>query len=457
MKKQILTFISLFLALFLQAQVSKTIQIDTAGTLKNKILLTEAHSLTRLTIKGTLSPVDLGYIKYNMFNLEYLDLNGVTSIVAYTGDGATAPGIQIYNANEIPMMCFRNTIDTVLVSATAIITIDSFTGFKGIAIIDKNNSQFASSDGIVFIKDMTKIVFFPTTKTGSYSVPTNVVSIYPYAFSGAGITELHLSSSVKTIGYYAFAGSLLQKIYIPTSVNKFGTSVFSNCDSLKAVFEYTANPSSIILSSSSLFYSATDTSEVLYVPIGSLELYQKASGWKDFDHIKEFAELTASSDSKTVSLTTMGKWSVSSNVTWLSINTSSGNGNGTFTITSLPNNTASERIGVITILSDSTTALKSMKNSRTITVFQAGNGTATFAPTISSDNFIIYPNPTSSSFTVNTDKDALVQIFTTNGMLTYSKNIFGKELIPVNELQSGVYIVRIITKDSIISKSLIVK
>lgn len=69
----------------------------------------------------------------------------------------------------------------------------------------------------------------------------------------------------------------------------------------------------------------------------------------------------------------------------------------------------------------------------------------------------LYPNPTLSSFSVDTDKDVLIQIYSINGVLVYTKKVSGKELISVNELHSGLYVVKIITNDSIIPKSLIIK
>lgn len=75
----------------------------------------------------------------------------------------------------------------------------------------------------------------------------------------------------------------------------------------------------------------------------------------------------------------------------------------------------------------------------------------------STKNITLYPNPTSSSFSVNTDKDALIQIYTLDGVLTFTKKIIGKELISVRDIPVGIYLVKLITDNIVTTTTLIVE
>ena len=55
------------------------------------------------------------------------------------------------------------------------------------------------------------------------------------------------------------------------------------------------------------------------------------------------------------------KWSVSADANWISVNTSSGDGNGTVTITASLNSTGSDRTGTITVKNDKGSLVKKVR------------------------------------------------------------------------------------------------
>lgn len=81
--------------------------------------------------------------------------------------------------------------------------------------VDPENPYFSEKDGVVFSKDGTKLIVFPSGRSGDYQIPDGTVSVGDYAF------------------YYCVNVS---SITVPGSVRSLGEGTFGNCSSLtKAV------------------------------------------------------------------------------------------------------------------------------------------------------------------------------------------------------------------------------
>ncbi len=104
--------------------------------------------------------------------------------------------------------------------------------------VDSKNPNYCSKDGVLFSKDMTKLIQYPVRSTATdYVVPPSVTVIENNAFWGANRLEsLSVPDSVISIGDYAFAYCKnLQSISLPEEVLSFGISVFPECSNLKEV------------------------------------------------------------------------------------------------------------------------------------------------------------------------------------------------------------------------------
>lgn len=76
-------------------------------------------------------------------------------------------------------------------------------GFK----VDEDNENFSSEDGVLFSKDKTKLIAFPSQrKDTSYIIPDGTVTIDAYAFNLGGFTQIGIPDSVTFIGEAAFLG-----------------------------------------------------------------------------------------------------------------------------------------------------------------------------------------------------------------------------------------------------------
>ena len=72
--------------------------------------------------------------------------------------------------------------------------------------VSENNTAFSSQDGVLFNKDKSELVLYPSRKTDrSYTVPLTTESIRAYAFYDCReLKTLIVSESVNDIGTSAF-------------------------------------------------------------------------------------------------------------------------------------------------------------------------------------------------------------------------------------------------------------
>ena len=96
--------------------------------------------------------------------------------------------------------------------------------------VSSNNSKYASSGGVLFDKNFSRLIRCPEGKSGSYTLPKNVMEIGHDAFIDCiNLTSITIPESVTTIGTYAFRNCELTSIIIPKSVTSIGDGVFFGC------------------------------------------------------------------------------------------------------------------------------------------------------------------------------------------------------------------------------------
>jgi len=135
-------------------------------------------------------------------------------------------------------------------------------------IVDENNETFCSVDGIVYTKDMKKLVAYPPVyPTTEFTVPSSVETIGYGAAYNANLVSLiipdsvtkvdgfaftyckslksvKLSSALKTIGYSGFGNTALESIELPPVLEEMGINAFNNCKQMKSVT--VTNPATVI-------------------------------------------------------------------------------------------------------------------------------------------------------------------------------------------------------------------
>ena len=101
--------------------------------------------------------------------------------------------------------------------------------------VSDNNKNYCSVSGVLFNKDKTEIIRYPSGKKDiSYTIPEGVTSIGERAFGWCGsLTSITIPNSVTSIGVSAFYDCRsLTSIEIPNSVTSIGGYAFSSCYSL---------------------------------------------------------------------------------------------------------------------------------------------------------------------------------------------------------------------------------
>jgi len=81
--------------------------------------------------------------------------------------------------------------------------------------VDAANTAYCDADGVLFTKDMTRLIAYPTGRTASqYTIPAGVTAISGNAFENcAALTELTVPVTVTRVGYAAFNQTGLTDVY----------------------------------------------------------------------------------------------------------------------------------------------------------------------------------------------------------------------------------------------------
>ena len=177
------------------------------------------------------------------------------------------------------------------------------------------------------IKTIGEYAFSECTGLTSISLPNSLKRIEQGAFSGCiGLTVLTIPSSVTHIGHSAFSGCVnLTSLEIPNSVIEIGGEAFAYCNNFTSVTWNMKNCQNVWLDSKKplqltlgedvesfagycaglvsitsqtinpptldeYIFQDVDKSIPLYVPAGSIDAYQTANYWKNFNHIYAIGE-----------------------------------------------------------------------------------------------------------------------------------------------------------------------
>jgi hypothetical protein len=337
--------ILLITALNINAQVSKTIDVATPGTLTTLLSEGEKTTITDLTVTGTIDARDIKTMRDEITLLQNLILTN-TSIAEYTG---AEPGTAYssyhnptYPVNVFPMYSFAWNTTLVTISLP-----ESITTIASHAFLNCTN-LITVIPGNQLIKIESQ-AFYAATKLNHIVLPESLEIIADASFASClGLNSIHIPASVIEImdsafgrdcpayitveesnpNYSATNGYLLNKdktilvsataLYesyeVPESVTELFVSAFymntkiktltlpenltlieysglDGCTNLRTIYCKAVNPPSV--RDFSLRNIPRDGT--LYVPIGSRDAYMAASQWGEFQNIVE-TDFTTSLD-----------------------------------------------------------------------------------------------------------------------------------------------------------------
>ena len=175
-------------------------------------------ALTQLTLPASLTSIGNYAFRYN---------RGLRSLTFQPGSQLRTIADFSFNETAITSVSLSSTVQT--------FTLRAFP--QGIPInIDSNNPHLIFQNGVLFNRDMTTVVAYPTTLTASsYVIPSSVTRIENGAFEGSKFTSVTIPESVTYIGSSAFNISRLTSVRIPASVTTLEFYAFNDNPNLASV------------------------------------------------------------------------------------------------------------------------------------------------------------------------------------------------------------------------------
>ena len=102
--------------------------------------------------------------------------------------------------------------------------------------LDSDNPNFKEIDGVIYSKDLSRLVAFPSYYPhANFAIPPTTRIIGWGAFMDSRIDSIEIPESVEEIEEEAFQGSEIKSITIPDSVKKIGKGAFRFCRNLESI------------------------------------------------------------------------------------------------------------------------------------------------------------------------------------------------------------------------------
>ena len=105
-------------------------------------------------------------------------------------------------------------------------------------VVDPDNPNYSSDQyGVLFDKNKTMVLAYPTARVGEYTLPASVTQVGKQAFLQAKITQLTIPSRITYIGYEAFRRTAIKSLTFeePSQITSLNNREFLWCNNLKEV------------------------------------------------------------------------------------------------------------------------------------------------------------------------------------------------------------------------------
>ena len=158
-------------------------------------------------------------------------------------------------------------------------------------IVSPENKNYKTEEGVLFDKEMKKLIIYPICKSGSeYTVPDSVTEIEASSFlECSSLEKIIIPDSVTSIGDSAFYNCVkLANISIPSTVKSIGERVFENCEKLTSVII----PSTVTTIEERAFYCCSEMTSI-FIPASVSSI-----GNNTFGNCSKLSEITVSNDNK---------------------------------------------------------------------------------------------------------------------------------------------------------------
>lgn len=261
-------------------EVKQIAHVKTAGTLST-ILGDNAATESELMLSGYLNGNDIITLR-NMENLKFLDMrlaNIVAGGDAYNENGdctrdnimdsfvftdATAAQLdslylpntlvelddEVIQQSSLKKLVLNeglqrigswvffgcSSLQTLFIPASVTDMESAFWGGQTFDIeVSAENENYASLDGALYNKDMSRLISFPTGRTGNYTLPSTVEVIARECFYGCRLASLVVPEGVRELEAWALYNSQMATLSLPNTLKTIGFQAFAVLRNLRQV------------------------------------------------------------------------------------------------------------------------------------------------------------------------------------------------------------------------------
>lgn len=139
--------------------------------------------------------------------------------------------------------------------------------------VSPENTKYASIDGVLFNKNITELICYPSGKYDSYVICDTVTSIEDGAFNECiNLTNIAIPDNVTSIGSSAFRYCTnLKSITIPDSVIRIGYAAFWGCTNL-TIYGNSGTTAEIYATENNIEFKTLDTYKYELLDDGTIEI-----------------------------------------------------------------------------------------------------------------------------------------------------------------------------------------
>lgn len=172
--------------------------------------------------------------------------------------------------------------------------------------ISPDNPNYTTKDGVLYDKDVNKLLFYPYAKPGEvFTVPDTITEIRDEAFRKNSFLKKVIMPKVIKIGMSAFEYNFsletvelgegitslpdylfidckkLKNVTVPSTVKSLGGDIFYNCSSLEYVKFMGSTPPSLTRKNDRPCFKGCPATMKFYVPSGAMDSYKNNTQWSD--------------------------------------------------------------------------------------------------------------------------------------------------------------------------------
>ena len=130
-------------------------------------------------------------------------------------------------------------------------------------IADEANTEYTSINGVLFSKDASTLVAYPTIREGEYRIPGSTVNIMEYAFKlKQGLTGITIPGSVRQISERAFEECKSLRDVIIDGTPEIGEYAFLGCNNINSVSVISPEPGIMVIPDSARTILAGNSSSI---------------------------------------------------------------------------------------------------------------------------------------------------------------------------------------------------